>query len=159
MTNDNDSLDPKVQPIPAEVALHRYFIWANKMRTDFDVLLAKRKNTKVPESLILIEDNMYMSYWYAGLYVVIEGWQELKLQDTAIDTLLKREDYVDLLRRYRNGVFHYQKDYFDSRFADVWSQKQCFIAWVRELNRQFGRYFLQWHAKYTQQNPRIDKAN
>jgi len=159
MANDNDSLDPKVQSIPAEAALHRYFIWANKMRTDFDVLLAKRKNTKVPESLILIEDNMYMSYWYAGLYVVIGGWQELKLQDTAIDTLLKREDYVDLLRRYRNGVFHYQKDYFDSRFADVWSQDQDFITWVRELNRQLGRYFLQWHAKYIQQNPRIDKAN
>ena len=159
MANDNDSLDPKVQPIPAEVALHRYFIWANKMRTDFDVLLAKRKHTKVPESLILIEDNMYMSYWYAGLYVLIEGWQKLKLQNTAIDTLLKRKDYVDLLRKYRNGVFHYQEDYFDSRFADVWSQGQGFITWVRELNEQFGRYFLQWHAKYNQQNPRMDEAN
>ncbi len=26
-----------------------------------------------------IEAVMYMSYWYAGLYVVIEGWLELKL--------------------------------------------------------------------------------
>lgn len=48
-------------------------------------------------SIALIEDNMYMSYWYAGLYVVIEGWQKLKLQDMAIDTLLKREDYVGSL--------------------------------------------------------------
>ncbi len=159
MMNNKDSLDSKTPKIPPEVALHRYFIWANKMRTDFDVLLAKRKNIKVPESLILIEDNMYMSYWYAGLYVVIEGWRELKLEDTAIDNLLSREGYVELLRRYRNGVFHYQKDYFDSRFADVWSQNKDFVTWVRELNGQFGRYFLQWHAKYNQQNPRIDKAN
>ena len=150
MINNKDSLDPKIQKIPPEVALHRYFIWANKMRTDFDALLAKRKNTQVPEDPTLIEDNLYMSYWYAGLYVVIEGWQELKLQDTVVDNLLSREDYVDLLRRYRNGVFHYQKDYFDSRFADVWFQDKEFVAWVRELNRQFGRYFLQWYAKYNQ---------
>jgi hypothetical protein len=159
MMNNKDSLDSKAPKIPHEVALHRYFIWANKMRTDFDVLLTKRKNKKVPESLTLIEDNMYMSYWYAGLYVVIEGWRELKLEDTAIDNLLSREDYVELLRRYRNGVFHYQKDYFDSRFAEVWFQKKDFVTWVRELNRQFGRYFLQWHARYNQQNPRTDKVN
>ena len=159
MMNNKDSLDSKAPKIPPEVALHRYFIWANKMRTDFDVLLAKRKNIKVPESLTLIEDNMYMSYWYAGLYVVIEGWRKLKLEDTAIDNLLSREGYVELLRRYRNGVFHYQKDYFDSRFADVWSQNKDVVTWVRELNGQFGRYFLQWHAKYNQQNPRTDKVN
>ena len=154
-----DTTDKETNSIPPVVALHRYFIWANKMRTDFDVLLAKRKNTKVQERIALIEDNMYMSYWYAGLYVVIEGWKELKLQDTVIDNLLNREDYVGLLKRYRNGVFHYQKDYFDSRFAEVWFQNKDFITWIRELNGQFGRYFLQWYAKYNQQNPRTDKVN
>lgn len=136
--------------IPVEVALHRYFIWANKMRTDFDNLLAEEKNTKSPEDKFLIEQNLniYMSYWYAGLYVVIEGWKALKLQDADISNLLKKEDYIDLLRKYRNGVFHYQQDYFSSKFTDVWSQKQDFITWIRELNSLFGRYFLQWHAKY-----------
>jgi len=153
MMNNKDSSDSKAKKIPLEVALHRYFIWANKMRTDFDVLLGKRKTTKVQESITLIEDNMYMSYWYAGLYVVIEGWQELKLEDTVINTLLQTKNYVDLLKRYRNGVFHYQKDYFNSRFADVWFQDKDFITWVRELNRQFGRYFLQWHKTYNKQNP------
>jgi len=148
MLNNKDLLDSKAQKIPPEAALHRYFIWANKMRTHFDELLAKWKNIKGRENIALIEDNMYMSYWYAGLYVVIEGWQGLKLQDTVIDNLLKREDYVDLLRKYRNGVFHYQKDYFDSRFAEVWFQKKEFVTWIRELNGQFGRYFLQWHANY-----------
>lgn len=157
--NNKDSLNSKAPKIPPEVALHRYFIWANKMRTDFDFLLAKRRDIEAQESFALIEDNLYMSYWYAGLYVVIEGWRELKLQDTVIDDLLSRGDYVDLLRRYRNGVFHYQKDYFDSRFAEVWFQNKDFVTWVRELNRQFGRYFLQWHAKYNQQNPQTDKMD
>ena len=28
---------------------------------------------------------MYLSYWYAGLYVVCEGWQEAKRSDPEID--------------------------------------------------------------------------
>jgi hypothetical protein len=30
----------------------------------------------------------YMSYWYAALYVIIEGWKKLDLRDEAIDRLL-----------------------------------------------------------------------
>jgi hypothetical protein len=50
-----------------------------------------------------------MSYWYAALYVVIEGWRDLGLADATIDALLQSPN-VDLLKRYRNGVFHFQKD-------------------------------------------------
>jgi Resolvase, N terminal domain len=62
-----------------------------------------------------IESFLYMSYWYGGLYVVIEGWQELSLSDAVIDATLQSPN-VDLLRRYRNGVFHFQRDYNDERF-------------------------------------------
>lgn len=31
----------------------------------------------------------YMSYWYAGLFVVVEGWRDLGLQDAEIDGLLE----------------------------------------------------------------------
>ena len=36
-----------------------------------------------------VEIFMYMSYWYATLYVVIEGWKNLKFSDPKIDELLK----------------------------------------------------------------------
>ena len=51
----------------------------------------------------------------ASLYLVIEGWQELGIQDSEADELL-RSPHVDLLKRYRNGVFHYQRDMWDERF-------------------------------------------
>jgi hypothetical protein len=73
--------------------LHRYFIWANQMRVHFDGIISKSKLGGAPE----IESFLYMSYWYAALYVVIEGWRELELADATIDALLQSPN-VDLLK-------------------------------------------------------------
>lgn len=121
------------------VALHRYYIWANRMRTHFDEILSRGDD--LSEGKPQIETFLYMSYWYAGLYVVIEGWQKLNLLDALIDDLLKSRN-VELLRRYRNGVFHFQPRYDDKRFTDFMENGIDEVTWVRSLNQQFGRYFL-----------------
>jgi hypothetical protein len=82
-----------------------------------------------------------MSYWYGALHVVIEGWKELKLVDTVIEDLLQSPN-VDLLRRYRNAVFHFQADYHDKKFLAFFKEGTDSVAWVRSLNLQFGRYFF-----------------
>jgi hypothetical protein len=95
-------------------SLHRYYIWANRMRVHFDdkLLVVSEQLRKAPERYTyeFIEANLYMSYWYGGLYVVIEGWQRLRLSDSTIDELLASPN-VRLLKKYRNGVFHFQKAY------------------------------------------------
>jgi hypothetical protein len=121
------------------ITLHRYFIWANRMRTHFDSLLLKDK-TKV-DSKLSIELFMYMSYWYAGLYVVIEAWRDLELTDTRIDELLKSPN-VDLLRIYRNATFHYQEEYEDKKFRAFMEKGMAAVMWIRSLNSEFGSYFL-----------------
>lgn len=83
-----------------------------------------------------------MSYWYAGLYVVAEGWKKLKLSDTQINRLLDSPN-LELLRRYRNGTFHFQSEYNDQRFIDLINNGENIVTWVRELNQQVGRYFLE----------------
>jgi len=120
------------------VTLHRYFIWANRMRTHFDEIISKGPLDGAAE----IESFLYMSYWYGGLYVVIEGWRELKLADATIEEMLQSPN-VELLRRYRNGVFHFQKDYMDERFLSFMAEGNDSVSWVRSLNQQFGRYFLE----------------
>ncbi len=121
------------------LALHRYFIWANQMRNHFDSLLGSGEERSGNN----IEPFLYMSYWYGGLYVVIEGWKKLGLSDPTIDSALHSPN-VDLLRRYRNGVFHFQKKYYDDRFMKFMSDGQDCVLWVRDLNREFGRFFLEW---------------
>jgi len=120
------------------LSLHRYFIWANRMRTHFDELLA---TGEPPEGAQLIEARLYMSYWYAGLYVVIEGWRELHIADAAIDALLASPN-VPLLKQYRHGTFHYQRKYDDKRFLKLIEDGKNVVAWVRDLNNELGRYFL-----------------
>jgi len=99
------------------VSLHKYFIWSDRMKVHFDGVLKKIEGSNLRKKQS-VEANLYMSYWYGGMYVVIEGWNDLGLKDDAIDKLLKSKN-VKLLRGYRNGVFHYQRKYFDKRFIDL----------------------------------------
>jgi len=122
-------------------SLHRYFVSANWMRTCFDKWLDEQGKPEVPVG----EPFIFMGYWYAGLYVVIEGWQELKLTDKVIDTLLASPN-VGLLKRYRHGVCHFQGRYFDDRFMGFMSTELTAV-WVRKLNQEFGRWFLAWLAE------------
>jgi hypothetical protein len=119
------------------------------MRAHFDAILGTLDHVEGFEefqkdfsfSATFIESVLYMSYWYGGLYVVIEGWKDHSLSDSIIDELLKSPN-VDLLKRYRNGVFHFQRDYFDERFTKFMDEGLDAVTWVRSLNEEFGRYFL-----------------
>lgn len=118
------------------------------MRVHFDeklaVLAGQVKNGPAAFTNEDIEANLYMSYWYAGLYVVIEGWRQLRLSDPLIDEFLKSQN-VGLLKRYRHGVFHFQRNYFDKRFTDFMAEGQSAVDWVRDLNKALGTFFLKWH--------------
>ncbi len=113
------------------------------MRTHFDEVLKKSSENKITNDQFEIESRLYMSYWYGGLYVVIEGWKRLKLVDVAVDQLLESRN-VGLLKRYRHGVFHFQPKYNDKKFLDFIVEGENCVEWIRQLNQEFGRFFLQW---------------
>ena len=125
--------------------LHKYFIWADRMRIHFDNVLKIGVEGYDSKGMFDIEWNIYMSYWYAGMYVLIEGWKEMRLQDSRVDALLKSSN-VDLLRRYRNGVCHFQANYWDDRFLDF-IKSQDSVPWVRELREAFSDFFLRSFGK------------
>jgi len=135
--------------LPAEVVLHKYFVWCNKMRTQFDEMMPDFTDETEWADPIALNMNLYMSYWYGGLYVVIEGWKELGFADPEIDDLLKSPN-VDILRRYRNATFHFQREYFADKMTDFMTKGQNAVEWVRTLNSAFGRYFLAWFAAHSQ---------
>ena len=123
------------------ITLHRYFIAANRMRIHFErVLKTRAKDDKNTEAFL------YMSYWYGGMYVVIEGWNELGLSDPKIDMLLNSPN-VGLLRRYRNGVFHFQRDYYDEHFVEFMRDGPDCVDWIHEVTSEFGRFFLDWFER------------
>ena len=135
---------------PEIITLHRYFIWADRMKIHFDRVLKGIKPIPINDELFKkekgIETFLYMSLWYGMFYVLIEGWQELKLSDEKIDNLLKSEN-VELLRNYRNGVFHFQKEYYDKHFIKLMSEGKDIANWIRDLRDEFSRWFLVVHGR------------
>ena len=123
------------------ISLQRYFLWADRMKRH-----AEESNTDHLEGYHpKVHAEPYRSYWYGGLYVVIEGWPKLGRSDPTIDGLLIDERHVGLLRRYRNGAFHYQTDYFDDRFFELWADKEA-IPWIRRVHEAF-RTWLRSHPE------------
>ena len=129
--------------------LHRYFVWANRLRNIFQKNIWGQGPPPTTDNQTLFMlwftgPFMHFSYWFAALYVVIEAWkEELKLKDSKIDTLLDSE-YCDILRRYRNGVFHYQKRYFNNKFTSLFDEGDEIGIWANEVHEEFSRYFLEW---------------
>jgi hypothetical protein len=137
---------------PGIHALQRYFIWADRMKVHFEQVLARDGAKSICRGEG-IDHFLYMSFWYGEMYVVIEGWKALGLSDPKIDDLLESKN-VALLKRYRNGVFHFQKDYFDDRFTKFMVEQET-ATWIRELREEFSRYFL----AYFKQNRDVTDNN
>jgi hypothetical protein len=121
----------------------RYLYWAEIQRKkfiDFDVEHQPAQGAKAEWRLFAVA-----SQWLASMWVVIEGWRDLAMKDEIIDLLLAEwPDYCDLLRRYRNGVFHYQPTLLHERFDAFKKEGPDFGIWVFTLYLEFQRFLWEW---------------
>ena len=123
-------------------SLYRYFIWANRLKEYFDKAVIASKDSEFSVELMWADDyGLFMAHWYGALYVVVEGWKKLGLRDSTVDKLLDSPN-VELLKWFRNGAFHFQKEYFDKRFTKFWYDSKKTVPWVRQLNSSFSQFFL-----------------
>lgn len=121
----------------AFLAFERYFSWAETMRTDFE---GRRSAYTDNENQVHWEP--YLAYWYGGLFAVTEGWTDLEFEDPEIGGLLGQAETLKILSRYRNGAFHFQRDYFDPRFVDLWESEDVDLL-ATQLHRAFDRWIQQ----------------
>src|ERR1041384_1176867 len=85
------------------------------------------------------------SQWLASLWVVVEGWREGPVTDTLINKLLDLyPDYCDLLRRFRNGVYHYQPEIFDDRLYAFPTRGAETVTWAVALFYEFKRFLWEY---------------
>ena len=84
---------------------------------------------------------IYLLYSYSGIYLVIEGWKDLKLSDPKIDELLD-SPFVDRLRLFRNATFHYQKDPMSWKHLQFFgTEEEQTEKWLNNLYSEFERFF------------------
>ena len=122
------------------LAWARYLFWADLLRRKLDEFLeGSHLSDKWQDRWHYFA---YMSFFYGAEFVVIEGWREAGLHDRVIDdSLVSWSDVVNLLRRYRNGVFHYQPKIIESKFMLFLKEAEQSVLFVRSLHDEFLRYF------------------
>jgi hypothetical protein len=94
------------------IALHRYWLYADRLRLCFKEALSNSNIHELvqragPLGVLWFEltpPGVFMSFWYGALYVVIEGYRDLKLSDPEIDEFLQSPN-VDYLRLF--GMAHF----------------------------------------------------
>lgn len=142
MTNAPDS-DPQAERFFRLMALHNYFLNASFLR---DVFKKRIAGGPAPDGVDFVtgHDNITArSLWYATVYVVIEGWYEAKLTDSVVDELLADTERVGHLRRFRNQVFHYQKEYENPRMLGFLgtddADADAATKWIEKTHLALGR--------------------
>ena len=121
------------------IAWGQYIHWAN---------IQYEQNSRIAE-----EDCHYSrligvgSHWLAAQYVVIEGWEQLKENDDDINQLLTEyQDFVSILRKCRNAVYHYQNKILDKRIQDALKEPELFY-WAAALQDNFERFLYLYPFK------------
>jgi hypothetical protein len=132
---------------PEIISLYRYFAYAAHMRSLFahevgpdwfDMI------KKDPYGIIMFfysAPGIYLLYSYSGIYLVIEGYRDLRLNDPKIDQLIA-SPFVDRLRLFRNATFHYQKDPIGWKHLQFFgTEEEKTEEWFNALYTEFERFF------------------
>lgn len=129
----------------AVISLYRYFAWADYMRRHHEevrvrdeALRATGKHDDLPYDEMMRAE-MYMCFWFASLYSVIDGWRRLKLEVPEIAKLL-RSPMTERLREFRNAVYH-PEAFDDERLAALIKTGEAGAEWVLEVTTAFRRFF------------------
>lgn len=105
----------------------------HEMREEFGDVMG------VEQAGFSVEFLTYLTFWLSALYVVCEGFLELKFSDPRIEPLIA--EHVDSLRIYRNATFHFQrKPDKHAQFHDGTGQR---LNWAEDLHAALEDYFRQ----------------
>lgn len=81
-----------------------------------------------------------LSVLYGLIFVVVEGYRELKCVNQKVDELLAQDDFVDALRLFRNAIFHYQKSPIPEKAMKFLTLPES-EHWIRQLHKAFKIFF------------------
>jgi hypothetical protein len=118
------------------LAWARYVYWADVECQQYEAYQPLDDEPTTGLSFVL------MIQWYAALWVSIEAWRESGLTDFTVDELLTDsafESNLRLLRRFRNGVYHYQASVLDNRLTGFIAGPSRKVPWAFLVHSEFKR--------------------
>ncbi|NTU49840.1 MAG: hypothetical protein HGA87_02935 [Desulfobulbaceae bacterium] len=131
---------------PKIISLYKYWCNAGAVKQFISSKVSTEGGEELPEWFNELGNRASifsrLTVWYALLYVVVEGFQELNLSHIEVDKLLTNKECVDCLRLFRNATFHYQKDPLTEKALKFLEAKDSEI-WIKSLNKALEAYFLE----------------
>lgn len=131
----------------AVLALHKYYLRAEYMRGQFrdarDQFVAEHGEEALKSrtpSTERFQVEMYLDYWYAGIFAAMEGYEKLGLTDPEVEKLRTDPLYAKL-RAYRAGTYHFREKYFDDAIRDLLKTAKS-AAWLVNLDMALCRFLL-----------------
>lgn len=126
------------------LTLWRYHAWSRRLRKTFKSHLESEGEFLKQEGdlgyFFLSQTALFLFYWYASLYVVADGYCELKLQNRLIGPLFSTE-HIEILRLFRNGMFHYQAECYHTKLMDMLTGYEENVVWLDMLDVAFRVFF------------------
>lgn len=127
-------------------SLYKHFVAADVVNEFIFVKApAKGKMKTVDPELVeagqSLSSMLRLQIFYALLYVVVEGYRDLKCTDADVDALLANTEHVEAFRRFRNANFHYQEDPFSPKLVDFLHAPGS-EDWSRELYGALQAFFM-----------------
>jgi hypothetical protein len=83
---------------------------------------------------------MYLDYWYAGIFAAMEGYEKLGLSNTEVERS-RADPLYSKLRAYRAGTYHFREKYFDDDIRCFLTEKQS-ASWLVNLDTALGRFLI-----------------
>jgi hypothetical protein len=136
--SDKADANERIEYLRRVHSLHRYFLNASTLRRLYRSRAEEFGLASGPADSDWVQQFAYLSLWYGSLYVVAEGWLELSLSSPKVEILLSNSENLGSLRRFRNGVFHFQRNYWDDRITDFIGLGAGSAVWINSLHKALG---------------------
>lgn len=88
----------------------------------------------------------YMSLWYASLWVVLDGWKQMGIDEPEATALLADEQFTKL-KDFRDVTLHYRPSYLDKKHMGFVGDERS-VAWVKRAHKLIGATILAHLQKY-----------
>jgi hypothetical protein len=112
--------------MPCEV-MHRYQVRLKGMF--YSTLDLETRKQVYPEFMV------FTHYWLASLFVVADGWKQLRISDPKIDAMIKK--HWKSLWDFRNAIFHFQRQ--DTKHRQFFAPDK--FNWAEELHASLRTFF------------------
>lgn len=124
-------------------SLYSYFVRASGIHEDFKRVSKEKlfpETGAFGELATAMETTNRLSVFYGLMYVVVEGYEECGFRDAKLDALLASPHLV-VLKRYRNAIFHFQRNFHSSEKILDLLESDPIVPWLRSLWKELHRWF------------------